>query len=359
LEAHAIDVVVFNSQEADDDETTTGQKETIDLNTHLSGGIAEGREFEIVYTAGWVGMVNYELTGSMLDVMVPEPFDTTQNAANYAQDALILVEAKDTDGESAVLYVKVRGNIAPTGGGGTEIDLTVGTQAAPSGDGDAPDYHTADNVITCPTLNVCMVDLTGVFSDDNLQDSMRWMVDVDSDSISAVPTAKGVMITGRKAAATAIVVKVWPVDDGDLPENREDSADTMDVDESTSPLDDAVQMINVIVDGAPTMSRDAIENVTMDVGATGEIVGTAFDPEAATLTHTVTMTGDERVARVNLADTLTNGGQVLTVDSDNSGTATFTVRMLEPENESARGGQNGPRQYVEHTFTVTVSQTTG
>ena len=138
LEAHAIEVVVFNSQEADDDETTTGQKETINLNTHLSGGIAEGREFEIVYTAGWVGMANYELTGSMLDVMVPEPFDTTQSPTQYAQDALILVEAKDTDGESAVLYVKVRGNIAPEGGGGTDINLTVGTQAAPSGDGDAP-----------------------------------------------------------------------------------------------------------------------------------------------------------------------------------------------------------------------------
>ena len=198
-----------------------------------------------------------------------------------------------------------------------------------------------------------MVDLTDVFSDANLQDSMRWMVDVDSDSISAVPTAKGVMITGLKAAATDIEMKVWPVDDGGLPENREDDAVTMDVDESTSPLNGAVQMINVKVDGAPTMSRDAIENVTMDLGVTGEVVGTAFDPEAEILTRTLTMTGDDRVARVNLATTLTNGGQVLTVDSDNSGTATFTVKMLEPDTAA----ETDPRQYVEHTFTVTVRQT--
>ena len=118
----------------------------------------------------------------------------------------------------------------------------------------------------------------------------------------------------------------------------------------------------VTVDGEPFMSDDAIESLAVDVGLFGmdaEVVGTVFDPEMATLVLPDDVNDHTSVARVVLGilrDQAGGHGQVLSVESSNSGTATFTVRVLEPATEDNRGGMNGPQQYAEHTFTVNVRQ---
>ena len=341
----------------------------VDLNMYLTGGVADGRMFKIIRTQGWVVPADYMLDDGMLTLTVTEPFAPAP--ADHAEDALILVEAMDTDGESAVLYVKVRGNLAPTVNtdAATEIGLTVGTQNAASGDGDDPDYYvdadgaTAD--ITCPMLNACYIDLTGRFSPANLRDSLtfRAYVDPTITDIEIMETDTGVMIMGRTAQATAIPVRVWAVDEGGLPMNAEDTTigDTDDgIDQAASPPNASVQVINVTVDGQPLMSTAAVGSIDVKVGEMAT-VGHVFDEALGTLLFSFSPTVAEQeldaVAQASMAAADATDGttalvparRAISVTGINRGTVMLSLKMMET------AGLNEPTQYTEHDVVVNVS----
>ena len=372
--------VIFNPEAALDDEDEDSQMETLDLNMYLSGGMADGRTFSIINATGWINAqatatpsFSYELnssTGMLKLMMDAEGFDPANNTpANYVEDALILVEAMDTDGESAVLYVKVRGNLPPTvhGDATTAIELTVGTQEAASEDGDDPDYYvdaadsTAD--ITCPMLNTCYVDLTGRFSVANLRDTLTFKAYVDpTTDIEIMETDKGVMITGLTAQATAIPVRVWAVDEGGLPRNRAEDATADDgIDDIMSPPNAAVQVINVIVDGAPFMSNAAVGTKSLTVADPAAVVGHVFDEtatlDALVMTYKPTLTEQggmgNAVAEASIGPVGTDpeptDRRPISVNGINTGSVTLTVTVTEAAVD------NTPTQYTEHTIAVTVT----
>ena len=392
MEAASIPVVIFNPDAVADE---VGQMATLDLNMYLTGGIAEGRQFRIVYTTGFVTSqaattatsANFKLTGPMLELMVADEF--TPAADPHAQDAVILIEATDpaiydAEGalvkraESAVLYVKVRGNVEPAPPGASTSNLIIGTQSAATEDYTTQD---ADDVwdISCTMLNTCEIDVTSLFTDANLQDSLTYRAfSTDPTKVSAVPTAtgatlKGLVGTTAEGTNTPVIVYVWAVDErcadevGCLPKNNEENDDTTAWDDTEHPLNDKALVLTVTVDAQPEMSTDAIENLTVDVGD-DELVGTVFDLEDETVTIEYAEADDHNsniatVAYVNDAGDTGNNDQAtlagdsqdgvrIQVSSHNSGTTTFMLELT----EAVVADDNAPRQYAEHMFTVTVQQ---
>ena len=160
------------------------------------------------------------LTGSMLTLSVPAVSADCRRRTSMREDAVIRVEATDTDGESAVAYVKVRGNDAPTAvDQRPTLALTVGTQAAAADDGDDPDTTIltmpTGGQITCATLNVCTTSMIGdrdcndVTTDIGREPPghLTWSVrDLqDHPTRCLLRSTGGVMITGLKATAAATV----------------------------------------------------------------------------------------------------------------------------------------------------------
>ena len=371
FQAMAVPVQIFNTMADDSDAETTGQTLELDLDDYVAN--AEGDvSFEIIDISGWVETEtssdtqgSYELDGSMLTLSVNEPFTP---AAAHARDSVIRVEATD-NGDSAVLYVRVRGNVAPAGSG--VLELTIGTQAAPADDSDEPDYVDSDNEmgarVTCAMLNVCTVDLIGVmgqtdvFMDVNLRDTLTFHVFEDSDLVEAVETATGVMIKGLKSGSATVVV--WATDEAGMPMLAEEDDTANDgIDETMRPLDNAAYVITVTVDGAPFMSDSAVGTKSITVEDMAAVVGTVFDDDVLTAADLsfepdVGEQGSDTgaVARIIWADgtAATIAGlnrREISVDGLNDGTVTLTVKVTEDDE-----AVNNPTQYVEHMITVTVS----
>ena len=364
LDAAAVDTLVFNLG-------AMGETQMVPLADAFTGGTGD-LTYRISSAINMIPGVTYALTKSedgadMLSVTMPD------NASPVAEDMVILVEAKDSAGADDVAYISVRANVTVTVPG-DDTPFTVGTQAAESRtrtNETAADYHDNANIV-CAMKNTCEVTL--VATDLNIRDVLRWMVyvtatagtddiaDANDDTISAsVTNGAGqldgvVTIIGLKAGTA--MVRVWAVDEGDMPVTIPDTESTTNVDESR-PWPDALHTMTVTVDPAPILSEDAIEAVTMDLGEM-EIVGTVFDlgdpvETFAALVITPTYPSGQRIAEVMLLpvvmvqdqDTL---GRTLQVTGRNSGTVSITVKVSETT------VANTPDQYVEHTFTATVLQ---
>jgi hypothetical protein len=369
----AVPVVIFNTQEGEDGDDTDGEeKDPMDLNDFVANASGDV-SFEIIDTSGWVVPANYELDGSMLTLSVADDFEPA--AATHDEDAVIRVEATD-NGDSAVLHVRVRGNINPAGSG-TLTDFTIGTQEAAADDSDEPDYFDSDDAngdrVTCATLNVCTIDLidvenvraTDIFTDGNIRDTLTFHVFEDSDLVEAVETATGVMIKGLKAGTATVIV--WATDEAGMPMlAEEDDTDTADIDETKRPADSAAYVITVTVDGAPFMSESAVGTKSITVAdptnASDAVVGTVFDDNDNTLGDTnLTFEpgiGDQGgdpggIASINWEEdadvTSEPSRREISVDGLNPGTVTLTVKVTETEAE------NNPTQYTSHMITVTVT----
>ena len=348
--------MIFNE---DDD---MPQEDMVPMSEAFTGGNAEGRTYKIL-DASMPGMwLTYGLEkgddGTMLKLSV------AVDLSSQPEDAVIRVRATDADPDmpSAVAYISVRANDTPVLTDTQTISLTVGTQVvdAPDGDYYASDNE-ADDEIICDMLNSCTIEIPA--TDTNLRDNdnLMWRGYSPSGSVSVTPADGGVRITGEEATTAAVDVIVWAVDKGGLPENGMDNADTPDVDESMFPAT-GTRTIEVTVDGAPTLSPGAVESVSLDVGDEDEVVGTVYDPEGDILTLDITET-PERVANtnviaiVNLENLANNGstsatGQEIHVDGENTGSATFAVKVMEPATPA-----DNPQQYAELLpLTVTVSQ---
>ena len=365
FQAMAVPVVIFNTQEGEDNADTDGEeKDPMDLNDFVANASGDV-SFEIIDTSGWVAPANYDLDGSMLTLSVIDDFNPA--VGTHAEDAVIRIEATD-GGDSAVLHVRVRGNMPPARGSTQNITLVVGTQDAPAGDGDKPDYYdmapNADDV-TCAMLNACAIDLKGLFSDGNLRDddSLTYKAYVaDNDDISVETNDTGVMIMGLKGQATAIPVLVWAVDDGLLPMNRPDDASSAEDDETETepyPPDASIITINVTVDRAPYMSDSAVGAVSLSVNDMAKVVGNVFDEnlDGIDVTYTPAI-GDQNdqggIAEVTegTADTAATPNRLpFSVNGINAGTVTLTVKAAEVDTDN-----NVPDQYAEHMITVTVSR---
>ena len=362
FQAMAVPVVIFNTQ-GNDDDTDGEEKDPMDLNDFVANASGDV-SFEVIDTSAWIAPVNYDLDGSMLTLSVADDFTPTIELEND-EDAVIRIEATDGD-DSAVLHVRVRGNMPPDRESTTAITLIVGTQAAPAGDGDEPDYFdtnpNADDV-TCAMLNACAIDLNGLFSDNNLRDSHTYMAYVaDNDVISVETTDTGVMIMGLKGQATAIPVIVWAVDEGGLPMNRPDDPNSMEDDETETepyPLGDDIITINVTVDRAPYMSDGAVGTVSLSVSDMAKVVGNVFDEELTEILVDYTpIIGDQNdqggiaeVTEASMPDTDSVPNRLpFLVNGVNAGTVTLTVKAAETGT-----GNNDPDQYAEHMITVTVT----
>ena len=360
LDAKALDAVVLNIN------TTAAVMAMVDVSAGFTGGTAEGRTYRIVSATNvWTGLA-YSLDGSTLKVSAPGV-----EVNDDEEDAVIWIEATDTDGANEVAHVNVRANdeVSMTG----VSTLTVGTQAAESrklADAEKADYHDSET-IECAMKNTCEVTLTAV--DDNIRDVLDWMVyvtatteaadiaDANNDVVSASVTngavrlAGVVTITGLKSGTA--IVRVWAVDEGKVPLNMADNDNEDDGDQSR-PWPTSVHTITVTVDAAPTLSEDAIEAVTMDIVDTAEIVGTVFNlgtpveemqdpvvtpayPSAQTIVEVTLLLAANEVP-----------GRTLQVIGRNSGTVSITVKL----SEVADTDHDQPDQYVEHTFTATVKQ---
>ena len=370
LQAKAVDTVIFNST-VEDNETTTWAPsvmgaDVIDLSAVFTGGAGD-RKYRIETVLNTFDELGYTLLESILTVTVAigavADVQTTQ-------DAVIRVEAVDADDNDAVASITVRANVAPALATGFETqEITVGTQteynASPDGD-----YYVTDNTpatddtpedkgdIVCETLNFCKLKVRA--TDGNLQDKFDWKVSTSDDTkvdVKAMRDPAGgrldgiVEITGLEAGKD-VLVRVWAVDKGMLPT-------APDIGES-NPDDDGVYLITVTVDGVPTLSLNAIEAVSLDIGDEDEVIGTVYDPEGANLTLDITemparARGTNVVATVNLdieaGDADSSDGQEIHVDGENTGTVTFIVKAMEPD-----ATETTPQQYAKHTFTVTVAQ---
>ena len=357
----AVPVVIFNTQAGEANDDTDGEeKDPMDLNDFVANASGDV-SFEIIDTSGdWIAPVNYDLDGSMLTLSVADDFTPAEE--NHDEDQVIRIEATDGD-DSAVLHVRVRGNVPPARSNIQNFTLVVGTQAAPAGDGDEPDYYdTGDRMddVTCAMLNACAIDLNGLFSDVNLRDSLTYMAYVaDNDDISVETTDDGVMIMGLKGQATAIPVIVWAVDEGGLPMNRPD-VDNTDEDETETepyPVEANILTINVTVDRAPYMSDSAVGTVSLSVSDVAKVVGNVFDEALTDIAVTYTPAiGDQNdqggIAEVTGAqpDTTSTPNRLpFSVNGINAGTVTLTVKAAEGAVE------NAPDQYAEHMITVTVT----
>jgi hypothetical protein len=374
----AVPVVIFNTQEGEDGDDTDGEeKDPMDLNDFVANASGDV-SFEIIDTSGWVAPANYDLDGSMLTLSVADGFEPAAPAE--AEDAVIRIEATD-NGDSAVLHVRVRGNINPAGSG-TLTDFTIGTQEAAADDSDEPDYFDSEDAIgdrvTCATFNICTIDLIDaetdregatappdIFMDGNIRDSLTFHVFEDSDLVDAVATDAGVMITGLKAGTATVIV--WATDEAGMPMlAEEDDTDTADIDETKRPADSAAYVITVTVDGAPFMSESAVGTKSITVAdptnASDAVVGTVFDDNDNTLGDTnLTFEpgiGDQGgdpggIASINWegqADTTSEPSRrEISVDGLNPGTVTLTVKVTETE------ADNNPTQYTTHMITVAVT----
>ena len=340
---------------------TKADTKTLDMSTAFTGGTPKGRTYRIVSNVNaWTGL-SFSLKDSKLELKA------SANTAAAPEDAVIWIEAMDTDDRTAVAHVSVRANDAVAVTGNTP-GLIVGTQADDSrtrAGQKMPDYHDVAT-ITCPKMNTCNVKLTA--DDDNLRDSLAWkflvtapgeikdangkVVSASVDNVDGSRLDGVVIITGLKVGEAT--VRVWAIDEGGVPKNAEDDKSTEDEDESR-PFPASFHTITVTVDAAPTLSEDAIEAVTMDIGQT-EIVGTVFDLDGEELIDKITVTPAYPSAQRNVevvwdsADSNIAGGRALHVIGRNSGTVSITVRVSEPT------ANNAPDQYVEHTFIATVTQ---
>ena len=380
----------------------TATSDAIDLNTIFTGGTAAGRTFSILSASAVFTGLERSIGGDNDDMLMLSAAADFAATIPGTEDAVILVRAMDTDDGSAVAHIPVRGNAVPVRGSEDTATLFIGTQDRMTEDY-GPSDISADPptwTIKCTVLNVCDVDLSGLYTDfnradklmfyevtdftDNVDDVATNDIDTDvSEKVLVEPTNNGLKITGLQStwsdaaeAHQTISVRVWVKDQGGLPLNV-----VMDVEgeEEDTGFPADIFTITVSVDGEPRMSTAAIESLVMDIDGDAESVGKVRDPEGVAIPTTVivqvadnalpvlggvvvvilesnSVDGDD-VATVSLAaqsvGSETDGNrQLLTVNSHNTGTATFMVKVVEP------AGTNEPQQYAEHTFSVRVRQDT-
>ena len=341
LDAAAIPVEIFGPIDNTGVEDGADAVQMVDVSAGFTGGTAEGRKYRVVSTINLFAGLTHSLNGDtgMLTLTVAQGTDAP---AADIDDALILVQAidADTDKSSEVAHVRVRLNAVPVVGDNTQdITFSVGTQSGDTADGDEDDnpddYRSDSPIIKCVTLNACSV--TPPASDFNRQDTLTWDFYWDSDKVLVEATAdgSGVTVTGKESTgATPVNVWIWAVDDlarAEGPVLLEEDSDGTDHDETKVPA--GARQLIVTVDGA-LRTNNTVESLTMDIDDT-EVVGKIIDPESMAIgSMGFEVTGhDSDIATLTLAMELMEGRQVMTVESHNSGTTTFTVKVTETENE--------------------------
>ena len=300
---------------ADGDDPAMPIEITVDVSTYFTGGDPEGREFSVFGTPALASGVTQKLEESTLTLTVT---DTWTAPTSPEDDDEIMVTAMDSDETVAIATVYVRNNAAPSRSVST-VSLTVGTQDAEVGNADMEYMGTN---YSCKMLNVCVVDLSTAFTDNNNGEEITLtlgeiMAD-DMGKVDAEIAGKMLTITGMEQAAE-FTLMVKGTDDA--------GADA-----------DAEVEIMITVDGAPVVGP--IADQTMKVDDDARHVGTAIDPgetfeimSASSNSHVATATVDE--------------GKIM-VNSHNRGTATITVTVTEQ-------GTTQPDQEAMDEFTVTVT----
>ncbi len=366
-----IDTVYFALPQAAGTEDDPVPTNDVDVSEGFTGGTAEGRTYKLgaVANSGQFTGFSYELDGSTLKLKMDE--QEVPAGTDLIEDITIPIQAADTNGAVATTTVIVRGNVVPVvASATTDIELTVGLQAAATADGtdedmDPDDYDgqtVTDGDITCVMLNACAVDLTGV-TDRNRDDTVLWKFhNTDEDSIRVEENdGKGVMITGLRVADAAVSVYVWAEDAGGLPMLlEEDDETTTEIDESKWPA--GARELMVTIDPPPSLGDGLTINgqmVTLPAQTLKSdptetrVLGTVFDNETITLTPT----GGSHPRIVSIAldsddSTFTDGVLIeATPQNLTASRRTFTFKLSEPDTADT----NNPQQFLEVSVDITVS----
>ena len=288
-----------------------------DVTGYFTGGDANGRMYSLKSAAldPLISGVTAKLEGTTLTLSVD---GTWQAPSNATADSMVIVTATDTDKQYAEATVYIRSNATPTRIV-ARVDVTVGTQDAAV---DNDDKMYGSDPVSCTMLNMCTVDLSGLLTDVNTDESLTYELDdiaeADMGKVTAMIDGDMLHITGRKSAGEfTLMLGV---------KDRAGKAAA----EKTS--------IMITVDGAPTVGP--FSDRTIKVSDDAIRVGTALDPEGAG-TDIEEVSSDPDVA------TVAESTGAITVSGVNEGTATITVTITET------GDQPVQKATAEFTLTVT------
>ena len=288
-----------------------------DVTGYFTGGDANGRMYSLKSAAldPLISGVTAKLEGTTLTLSVD---DTWQAPTNATADSMVIVTATDTDKQYAEATVYIRSNATPTRDV-AEVDVTVGTQNAAV---DNDDKMYGVDPVSCTMLNMCTVDLSGLFTDVNTDESLTYELDdiaeADMGKVTAIIDGDMLHITGLKSATEFTLM--------------------LGVKDRALKAAGTKTSIMITVDGAPTVGP--FSDRTIKVSDDAIRVGTALDPEAA---NTTIALGN---SDLNVATVTEETGAIM-VSGVNEGTATITVTITET------GEQPVQKATAEFTLTVT------
>ena len=308
----------------DDDPAVPAVPETVTaaVADYFTGGNPADRTYKLKSDAldPLIGGVTATMEAGTLTLSVDSDWMGPNGAT---ADSMLTLTATDTDDQYAEATVYIRSNATPTRSTET-VSVTVGTQDAPV---DNEDKMYGADPVSCTMLNLCTVDLSGLFVDVNMDESFTYELDeiaeADVGKVTAMIDGSELHITGLKSAAQFTLML-----------GAKDKAEVAAA-EKTS--------IQITVDGAPSVGP--IANQAMTVDDDDRHVGTATDPGTDTIMVDFE-SSDDAVATASVG-TGDDAGKIM-VSSHNTGTATITVTVTEE-------GTDQPDQTATDEFTVTVT----